>query len=275
VIRGNPAVRAGTAVSVVGAGTPFDGKYVVTASRHVFEPDTGYTTWLTVSRAQDRSLRGLIQGGAGRRCLDAGGLGVVIAQVSDNRDPDRLGRVRVTFPWLSDDFVSDWARTVQLGAGSNRGAVIVPEVGDEVLVAFEQGSFQRPYVLGGLYNGVDTPDAGTVTLVDSNAGTVDRRAFVSRTGHRLEMVESASGAQGIVLQTGDGKLALQLDQKGTKVTLHSDGTVSIEAQGDLTVKTGTGTLSLQGQQVQIKGQTGVTVDGGTNCSISALQVKIN
>jgi phage protein D len=275
VIRGNPAVRAGTAVNVTGAGAPFDGKYVVTASRHVFEPDTGYTTWLTVSGAQDRSLRGLVQGGADRRGRDAGGLGVVIGQVSDNRDPDQLGRVRVTFPWLSDDFVSDWARTVQVGAGGHRGAVIVPEVGDEVLVAFEQGSFQRPYVLGGLYNGVDKPDPGDVALVDGNAGTVDRRAFVSRTGHRLEMVESASGAQGILLRTGDGKLALQLDQKGTKVTLHSDGTVLIEAQGDLTVKTGTGTLSLQGQQVQIKGQTGVTVDGGTNCSISALQVKIN
>jgi phage baseplate assembly protein gpV len=283
VIRGNPAVRAGAAVNVAGAGDPFDGKYVVTASRHVFEPDTGYTTWLTVSGAQDRSLRGLIQGGVDhRRGGDAGGLGVVTAQVSDNRDPDQLGRVRVTFPWLSDDFVSDWARTVQLGAGGNRGAVIVPEVGDEVLVAFEQGSFQRPYVLGGLYNGVDKPDAGDVALVDGNAGTVDRRAFVSRTGHRLEMVESASGDQGILLRTGDKKLSLQLDQKGTKVTLHSDGTVSIEAQGDITVKTDSGTItlqgqkvSLQGQQVQIQGQTGVTVDGGTQCSISALQVKIN
>jgi uncharacterized protein involved in type VI secretion and phage assembly len=168
---------------------------------------------------------------------------------------------------------------------------MVPEVGDEVLVAFEQGSFQRPYVLGGLYNGVDKPDAGDVTLIDDNSGTVDRRAFVSRTGHRLEMVESASGDQGIVLRTGDKKLSLQLDQKGTKVTLHSDGTVSIEAKGDITVKTDSGNVtvtadggnvslkgqkvSVEGQQVEIKGQTGVTVDGGTQASISALQVKIN
>src|SRR4051812_10430830 len=114
VMRGNPAVRAGTAVTLAGAGEPFDRKYSVTASRHVFEPDTGYTTWLTVSGAQDRTLWGLVDGGRGRRGpTGVGGGGVVIAQVSDNRDPDDLGRVRLTFPWLSDDFVSDWARTVQ------------------------------------------------------------------------------------------------------------------------------------------------------------------
>jgi phage protein D len=275
VMRGNPAVRAGTAVTLSGAGDPFDGKYAVTASRHVFEPDTGYTTWLTVSGTQDRSLWGVVDGGARRPDAGAGGSGVVIAQVSDNKDPDHLGRVRLAFPWLSDDFVSDWARTVQPGAGSGRGALVVPEVGDEVLVAFEQGSFQRPYVIGGLYNGADKPDPGDVDVIDGNSGSVDRRAFVSRTGHRLEMIETASGAQGIVLATGDGKLKLGLDQRQTEITLHSDGAVTIDARGDVTVKTATGSLHLEGQDVQIKGHTGVTVDGGTSCSISALQVKIN
>jgi hypothetical protein len=78
-----------------------------------------------------------------------------------------------------------------------------------------------------------------------------------------------------VLRTGDGKHALQLDQRGTKVTLHSDGTVTIEADGDVTVRAGTGTLRLEGQDVQITGRTGVTVDGGAQCRISALQVRIN
>jgi phage protein D len=275
VMRGNPAVRAGTAVVLTGAGKPFDGKYVVTASRHVFEPDTGYRTWLTVSGGQDRTLWGLIDGGSGRGQDGAGSSGMVVAQVSDNRDPEDLGRVRLTFPWLSDDFVSDWARTVQPGAGDGRGALVVPEVGDEVLVGFEQGSFQRPYVLGGLYNGVDKPDKGDVALIDGNSGSVDRRAFVSRTGHRVEMVESASGDNGIVLRTGNGKLSVGLDQKQTQITLHSDGSVTIDAQGDLTVKSATGTLLLEGQEVQVKGRTGVTVDGGAQCSISAIQVKIN
>ncbi|MGH3823469.1 MAG: VgrG-related protein [Pseudonocardiaceae bacterium] len=281
VMRGNPKVRAGSAVTLAGAGTPFEGKYTVTASRHVFDPDTGYLTWVTVSGAQDRTLLGLTGSPLGGA---AGGSGVVIGQVSDNRDPDKLGRVRLTFPWLHDEFVSDWARTVQAGAGKARGALIVPEVGDEVLVAFEQGSFQRPYVLGGLHNGVDTPPTGDVELVDSSSGAIDRRAFVSRTGHALEMLETASGAQGIKIRTGDGKLTLDLDQKKTKITVHSDGTVTIEARNGVTVDAGTGSLRLAGKDITIAAKTGVKMDGGggevkvssnTKVSVQGATVSLN
>jgi uncharacterized protein involved in type VI secretion and phage assembly len=281
-------VRAGTAVTLTGVGAPFEGKYTVSASRHVFSPDTGYTTWVTVSGAQDRTLLGLtglhFGGGA------PGGSGVVIGQVSDNRDPERLGRVRLTFPWLHDEFVSDWARTVQAGAGKGRGALIVPEVGDEVLVAFEQGSFQRPYVLGGLHNGVDTPPKGDVELIDSSSGAIDRRAFVSRTGHALEMLETAAGAQGVKIRTGDGKLTLDLDQKKTTITVHSDGTVTVAARNGVTVDAGTGSLRLAGQDITIAAKTGVKiqgttvsvhgsasteVNGGATCTIKANLVRIN
>ena len=84
----------------------------------------------------------------------------MVGQVSDAKDPQNSGRVRVKLPMLSDDYVSDWARTVYPGAGKDRGLVVVPEVGDEVLVAFEHGDMRRPYVLGGLFNGVDTPPSG-------------------------------------------------------------------------------------------------------------------
>lgn len=296
VLRGNPLVRAGTAVRLANAGEPFDGKYTVTASRHVFQPDTGYLTWVTVSGAQDRTLRGLVDGAngaAGAGGADpgsAGRSGVVIGQVSDNRDPEGLGRVRLLFPWLADEFVSDWARTVQPGAGSERGALVVPEVGDEVLVAFENGSFQRPYVIGGLYNGVDKPADGDVPLIDENSGAVNRRSVVSRTGHRIDLVEEAGGATGVRIRTGDGGLTLDLDQQKTTVTVHSDGTVTVEAERGVTVDAGTGTLTLTGQDVKIAARTGVTVDGatvsvngkastevkgGASCSISAAVVRIN
>ncbi|HVF06812.1 MAG TPA: VgrG-related protein [Frankiaceae bacterium] len=282
VIRGNPQVRAGTAVALANAGKPFDGKYTVTATRHVFEPDTGYTTWVTVSGFQDRTLYGLVAGTTDAAAQ--GSLGVVVGQVSDNRDPDVRGRVRLTFPWLSDDYVSDWARTVQPGAGGKRGALVVPEVGDEVLVAFEQGSFQRPYVLGGLHNGIDLPDEGEVPLVDKGSGAVNRRAIVSRTGHRLEMVEAANGPQGVRLATGDGKLTLDLDQKQTRITVHSDGTVEIEARNGVTIDAGTGSLKLTGQDIALSAKTGIKVDGGagdvkvsssTTCTIQAGLVRIN
>jgi uncharacterized protein (DUF2345 family) len=78
-----------------------------------------------------------------------------------------------------------------------------------------------------------------------------------------------------VLRTGNGKLTVALDQQKTEITLHSDGSVTIDARGDLTVTSSTGTLRLEGREVQVKGKTGVTVDGGAQCSISAAMVKIN
>lgn len=281
--RGNPQVRAGTAIVLANAGKPFDGKYTVTASRHVFQPDSGYRTWITVSGVQDRTLRGLVDSG-GSAAGTGTRTGVVIGQVSDNRDPEDLGRVRLLFPWLADDFVSDWARTVQPGAGSGRGALVVPEVGDEVLVAFENGSFQRPYVIGGLYNGVDKPATADVALIDKNSGEVNRRGFVSRTGHRFEMVEAATGSSAVKIHTGDGALTLDLDQQKTIIKVHSDGTVTIEAKAGVTVDAGTGTLTLTGQDVKITAKSGVTVDGGagnvdvsssTGVKVSGTTVSVN
>lgn len=262
VMRGNPKVRAGTPVTLTNVGRPFEGKYTVTATRHVFDPDTGYTTWVTVSGAQDRTLLGLVNGGGRGGRPKAGATGVVIGQVSDNNDPERRGRVRLTFPWLSDDFVSDWARTVQVGAGGQRGALVVPEVGDEVLVAFEQGSFDRPYVIGGLYNGVDQPHQGDVPLVDPTSGAVNRRAFVSRTGHRMEMLEAATGPQGVRILTGDGKLTVDLDQTQTRITVRSDGTVTVEAKQGVVVDAGTGSLKLSGNDITLSAKAGVKLDGG-------------
>ena len=232
-LRGNPMVRAGTAVALVNVGKPFEGKYTVSASRHVFDAETGYTTTITVSGAQNRSLGGLVNGARAAHG-ESGVRGVTIAQVSDNNDPEKLGRVKLALPWLSDDYVTDWARTVQFGAGSRRGTMFVPEVGDEVLIAFEQGSFERPYVLGGLYNGVDRPPESDVELVDATSGTVNRRDIVSRTGHLLEFRESENGPRGVRVATGDGKLTVDLDEAATKVVVHSDGSVTIEARNGVT-----------------------------------------
>ncbi|WP_433522282.1 VgrG-related protein [Nocardia pseudovaccinii] len=262
VLRGNPKVRAGTAVALANAGKPFEGKYTVTASRHTFDPETGYTTSVIVSGRRDRTLAGLVNGAAQANSARASFAGVVIGQVSDNSDPANMARVRITFPWLADGFVSVWARTVQQGAGHERGALFLPEVGDEVLVAFEHGDFRRPYVIGGLYNGVDTPPTGAGDLVDRTSGAVNRRSIVSRTGHRVEFREQAAGAQGVHVATGDQKLTLDLDQQQTMITVHSDGTVTISARNGVTVDAGTGTLKLTGNDISLGAKSGITLDGG-------------
>src|SRR3972149_536693 len=83
--------------------------------------------------------------------------GVVPGIVTNNQDPDGLGRVKIKFPWLSDDNETDWVRIATLMAGGQRGGFFLPEVGDEVLVAFEHGDINHPYVIGALWNGVDKP----------------------------------------------------------------------------------------------------------------------
>lgn len=280
VIRGNPRVRAGTAVALNAVGAPFEGRYTVTSSRHVFDAVRGYETWITVSGQQERSLFGLTGGGAGGAGNGPGAAGrrtgLVNGTVTDTQDPDGLGRVKVRFPWLSDEYASDWARTAQSG-GTGGGDAFIPEVGDEVLVGFEQGHLDHPYVLAGLYNGQDKPSQGSggaaegAELVDPTSGAVNRRAFASRSGNQLELLDSANGPQGVRLSTGDGKLTIDLDRKGTTVVVNSDGSVEIRAGKQVLITAGSGVamdagrgaLELTGDSVKLTARTGIQVDGGT------------
>ncbi|HEY0637164.1 MAG TPA: VgrG-related protein [Pseudonocardiaceae bacterium] len=263
--RGNPRLRAGVAVALTNVGEPFTGKYTLTSTRHLFSDQGGaYITEFSVSGRQERSFHGLVTGGAsGGAGPGAGGWtgggahGLVPAIVSDVRDPAGLGRVRLTFPWLSKDFTSGWARVVQAGAGNGRGTVLLPEVGDEVLVGFEQGVFDAPYVLGGLVNGKDAAPKLAVEAVDGGSGEIAARGFVSRTGHRMEFVEDT----GVTVASGDGKFVLKLDSKNQTVELTSGRSVTIKAAGGVTVDAGNGPLELTGQSVSITGRTGVTVEG--------------
>jgi uncharacterized protein involved in type VI secretion and phage assembly len=254
--RGNPKLRAGAAVTIDGLGEPFDGKYTITTSRHRFDPVTGYTTSFSVTGRRDRTLLGLTS--SGRTKASAG---IVIGLVSDVADPEKVGRVKVTFPWLSEDYVSGWARTVQAGAGKDRGWQVLPEVGDEVLVAFEQGDFRRPTVIGGLYNGVDTMPRGPVDLVDGGTGRINRRSMVSRLGHRVDLVD-ASGKEGVRVTTTDEKLKLIMDHSGTTITLHADGKVVIEGTQGVTIDSASANMELKGNQIALKATGGITVDGG-------------
>lgn len=279
-IRGNPEVRAGSAVALNAVGAPFEGRYTVTSSRHVFDAVRGYETWITVSGQQERSLFGLTGGsGQGPAGLPGRCTGLVSGTVTDTQDPEGSGRVKVRFPWLSDEYASDWARTAQSG-GTGGGEAFIPEVGDEVLVGFEHGHLDRPYVLAGLYNGKDRPGGGPTApagnpaeggdLVDPTTGAVNRRAFASKSGNQLELLDAANGPQGVRLRTGDGKLTIDLDRRGTAVVINSDGSVTIEAKERVSVKAadgvaldaGRGALELTGDSVTVTSRSGVALDGG-------------
>ncbi len=265
-VRGDPWLRPGVPVALNGVGAPFEGRYTVTAVRHHFGSDTGYRTWVTVSGRQHRSLYGLASGAAdGERRLP----GVAVALVTDVKDPLEQGRVRLSFPWLSDDYVSDWARSAQFG-GERGGGVISPEVGDEVLVAFDRGALDHPYVLGGLYNGRDKPSAHDTPLVDRTSGRVNRRSLVSRSGNRLELLDAPAGPRGVRLRTGDESMTVHLDQTRSTITVRGDGSVSIEGARSVTVAT-EGTLDLRGTTVNLSGAT-VNIKAAAELRIAAATV---
>lgn len=264
-IRGNPKVKAGAAVTLEGFGAPFDGRYTVSSSTHHLSATEGYLTSFSVSSASDRSLYGIVSGGddgtpGARSSID----GVMQGIVSEINDPQGLGRVKISIPQLADDYVTWWARTVQLGAGSDRGWVVLPEVGDEVLVAFEQGSIDHPYVLGGLFNGRDMPERGWGAYLGSTFGAVERRSFTSRSGMSL-VFDDRSGGESIVVSSQDGSQKITLEQGADRaIRIVAQGPVSIEAQNDVTISaSGAGNLALSGNRVSIEGRTGVDVSGPT------------
>ncbi|MCW2640970.1 MAG: hypothetical protein JWP76_3276 [Dactylosporangium sp.] len=282
VAKGNPKLRAGTAVALANVGEPFAGKYTLTSTRHLFSEQAGYTTAFTVSGRSDRSLYGLTGGGRGGTGRSgAAAQGLVPAVVSDVKDPQKLGRVKLTMPWLSGQYTTGWARVVAAGAGAKRGTVMLPEVGDEVLVGFTGGDLDCGYVLGGLYNGKDALPALQVEPVDASSGEVSVRAIVGRTAHRLELAESTQ-ADGVLLTTGDGKFALKLDKKGQLVELTSEGKIKLTAKNGVSVDAGTGPLELSGQKVTITSKSDVgiegtgqaTVKGTAGASVEGATVKV-
>ncbi|MFG3436815.1 VgrG-related protein [Nonomuraea sp. NPDC047897] len=279
LVRGDPLLRAGAVVTLAEVGEPFAGTYTLSSARHEFSATGGYTTAITVSARQDRSLYAL-----GNGPQPPAGAGLVPAVVSDVRDPDGKGRVRLSMPWLSADFTSGWARVAQPGAGAGRGALMPPEVGDEVLVGFENGDFDHPYVLGGLFNGQDAPPSLAVPLIDDLSGQANARALVSRNGHRLELLDAATGAGGVLIATGDGRLTVRLDDKAGTIaisgaagvvvdagsgplTLKSAGRLTLKSAAGVKVDAGAGPLELDGARVAVTGQADVVVRG--------TQVRIN
>lgn len=270
---GNPKLSGGVVVSVGPDGTPYAGKYVVTSARHVLE-EGAYTTEVTCAGLTDRGFAGALSNGSSRPTATAHAApvpSVLPAIVTTNKDPEKLGRVKVKLPQLADTLETDWMRVVSVGGGKDRGFVAVPEVNDEVLVAFENGDMQRGYVLGGLHNGVDKPTQRSFGSSLAGNGDVDKRVFTSKAKHHLVFCDK-SGDEHVQLQSGDEKLDLKVDQKTgaivldagpgkSKVTINKDGTMSVECQGKITIESKTADIEMKAVNVKIEAKQAVNVKG--------------
>jgi uncharacterized protein involved in type VI secretion and phage assembly len=200
-------------------------------------------------------------------------VGVAVGVVTSNQDPQGLGRVKVKFPWLSDGTESDWTKIVTFMSGNNRGAVFLPEVNDEVLVGFEHGDIDFPYVLGGLWNNKDLPpeknqdgknnvkkirsrSGHEIIFRDDGATQQEQIEIRSNSGHSV-LLSDAAGQQGVLIKDKSGANLLKIDSLTNSIDIESRATlsikspsISIEADGIMTIKAN-GVLTIQGSIVKI------------------------
>jgi len=260
---GNPKIKAGAKVKVSGVGAKFSGTYRVAMSRHVLRAE-GYETFF----ANSPSHTILDAVGSNGNGAPSFGWQLVLGLVTNNDDPEKMGRVRVKFPAISDDLEGAWARVATPSAGNERGLLMLPVVGEEVLVGFEHGDTRRPYVLGSLFNGKDLPGddlvrdmSGSFALKsDAEIYTQSKKDYTIKSDGKLiieigddveekykkDWKHETSGATSL-------KATRDVDVEGQNVTIKGNAQVSIQGTTTLELKCGAASITLDASGVRISG----------------------
>jgi uncharacterized protein involved in type VI secretion and phage assembly len=198
-------------------------------------------------------------------------VGVTPATVTENIDAEGQGRIKVTFPWVPD--VAVWARTCAPVAGDGAGIWAIPQIGDEVLVAFGNGDITQPYVLGGLWSMrshppaplptdsqtkrmIKTPLGHAITLADVPPAITVEHSL----GHKIEIT-----ATGIKISTAGGAASIELTTEG-----------AIKIKGTTTVDVGGPAITIAGDvSAKVTGQASVELSAIGACKVAGLPVAIN
>lgn len=180
--------------------------------------------------------------------------GVVVGIVTNNKDPEGIGRVKLKFPWLSTEDESAWARVASPMAGKKRGIFFLPEVDDEVLVIFEHGDVNMPYIIGSLWNGVDLPPE------TNNDGKNNIRMIKSRSGHTIT-IDDTEGKEKIEIADKTGNNTIIIDTKNNKLSFKSDKDIEISAPN--------GKVSINAKDFEVKASTSAKVEASTGMDLKA------
>jgi phage protein D len=285
---GNPDVRAGKTVELDGLGTNYNGKYRCTSTTHIYGGSSGYLTRFEVLGRTSRDLIDL----AGSAQRNGWGDSLVVGIVTNNKDPDKLARVRVKYPALDEKEEGWWARVVGIGAGNERGQMMLPRVNDEVLIGFEGGDPHRPYVLGALWNGKDVPGTELPGTEDPDGSYVlrndkkidvgakdnitiktEKDMLVEIKGALTEKVEKdvTREVKGAEKHNISQSLTVDVKQSGTIKVSQS---LTLEATSELILKCGGSQIKLGPAGVEISGAK-VSVQGQGLLELKGGMVKIN
>ena len=278
---GNLDIRVGKVLELSNMND-YNGQYYITETRHLYYQGI-YTTEFGV-----RGLKGgnILQILSPHHRLKPSQT-LLVGIVTNNRDPENLGRVKVYFPTLTEEHESTWARVIGAGAGSDRGFYCLPEINDEVLVGFEHGDINRPYVIGNVWNGEDPPPETIDNVVpddtETNSGQVLVRTFKTTTGHTVKFVEKNRGdyETGIYLQTNLGhQINLNDNQECLEIITASNHKIRLDENTIQLTTSGGHTIALDDSTannltIESQGDIDINASSGHNVNINATAGYIN
>jgi uncharacterized protein involved in type VI secretion and phage assembly len=234
VTLGNPALRCDAWVEVAGVGSRLSGPHYVAAARHRLSVQ-GYQTELQLGRPPVLSPP---------TASGKGGLALGIVEALD--DPESANRVKVRLPWRADSGEGVWARVAAADAGDGYGAVMIPNVGQEVVMGYVDGDPSVPVVLGQLFNGKAAPPV----TIDPDKNTV--RTLVTPGGHAITLDDGDAAAvsitsgkgHSVVIDDKDGAVVVTHKDSSNTVTVSSDGIELNASQGDIVLKAASGAVKI-------------------------------
>lgn len=181
-------------------------------------------------------------------------MGVVVAIVTQNKDPEEQGRVKIKYPWMGDEAGEAWARLATLMSGKDRGTVFYPEVDDEVLVAFEQGNVNYPFIIGALWNGQDKPPE------KNSDGKNNIKMIKTRSGHTIK-IDDTEGKEKIEIIDKSNENKICIDSSNKKI--------SIECGGDIELSASKGKIVIKAQEVEIKSSSSAKIEASAGMDLKA------
>jgi uncharacterized protein involved in type VI secretion and phage assembly len=271
VCFGDAAIQAGKSLTIKEAGTRFSGDYIVTSAVHIYNKK-GYEVQFTVSGRMPNTVNHLLDHQGGTQDALGRIFGVVVGVVTSLKDPQDLGRIKVEYPWMGKDkngsgvnIDSQWARIAAPSAGATRGFYFLPEIQDEVLIAFEQGDPNRPYMVGMLWNGKDKPPEKNAEAADSS-GKVNHRILQSRLGHKI-VFDDSTDKTSILVEDKTGKQRIYIDSTKNSITVNADGDLTIDVKGNISMKAG--------GKIDVQAGTSISETAGTEYSMTGKTAKLN
>ncbi|MDA0312920.1 MAG: phage baseplate assembly protein V, partial [Gemmatimonadetes bacterium] len=281
LVRGNPLVKLNRLIEVEDFGDA-SGIHTVSGISHIFDPSAGgFTTEVLCTGLDDRTLGNLAMYAPPPQRFH----GVYPAVVNDINDPKGRGRVKVSLPWLDSTYVTDWCRVLQLGAGKDVGLQFMPRPKDEVVVAFENGQLDSPFVIGSVFGN----EAGKIPnskLIEQGKPMIT--ALTTHAGHQL-IFDDSSDSSSITLQVknGDSCSIVMSDKDGITITTKGDKSLTINSAQDVVVKAGRnatvtakevlvdseGPVKVKGSKIEVSA-TNITMSASSDLKLTGAQVTI-